>query len=373
MSRTQHGCECNPSGPLREGMTRRTMIVGLTSSVLLVSGSGVSVAGCSLQRADSGPRIAVAYVPYWDQQRGFAVVRRYIDLFDQVSPMWYSLDDGGNVVPADDQYVAVDLDEVRFLQTGGIKILPTLVDLRNGTWAPNLVRAVLRNPSARARHIDAVVELVESNRYDGVDIDYEQLQGDDRELYSAFIHDLAAPLHVRGKLLSVTVYPKQTEPGPYEHNAAQDYRGIGFACDQVRVMTYDFHYSSSLPGPVAPAEWVEKCIAWAVTVVPPSKVMLGVVLLGYDWTRGAEGQPVTHEDVMARVRKYTAAVRRDADNSPSFEYTDDQGLQHTVWFEDAQSTQAKLQLVDRYGLAGAFFWRLGDEDPNTWKLPTLAP
>lgn len=339
------------------------------SSVLLPN--GLALAGCGLTRTDSWPRTSVAYVPYWDQQRGFKVVHQHADMFDQVSPMWYSLDENGDVVPADDEYVAVDIDEVRYLQNAGMKVLPTLVDLRNGSWAPNLVRAVLRDPAARARHIDGVVRLVETMGYDGVDVDYEQLGGGDRELYSAFLTDLGAAIHRSGKLITATAYPKESEPGPYEHNLAQDYTVFGSVSDQVRVMAYDYHYTTSSPGPVAPADWVERCIAWAVTVVPASKVILGLVTLGYDWINGGQGQPITHEDALARAQMYGATIRRDADQSATFDYVDERGIGHVVWFEDAQSTAIKLRLVEKYGLGGAFFWRLGGEDEDTWKL--LAP
>ena len=96
------------------------------------------------------------------------------------------------------------------------------------------------------------------------------------------------------------MYGKESEPGPNDHNIAQDYTAIGSACDQVRVMVYD--YATSEPGPVTPADWAANVTAWAVTQMPARKVILGIVLLGYDWPAGGEGQTVSYEQVMAIAR-----------------------------------------------------------------------
>ena len=37
-------------------------------------------------------------------------------------------------------------------------------------------------------------------------------------------------------------------------------------------------------------------------------------------------------------------------------------------FEDAQSVEAKLGLVQEYDLGGVFFWRLGGADERVWTL-----
>ncbi|MEL7658324.1 MAG: glycoside hydrolase, partial [Bacillota bacterium] len=50
--------------------------------------------------------------------------------------------------------------------------------------------------------------------------------------------------------------------------------------------------------------------------------------------------------------------------SPFYEYIDDQGRQHVVWFEDARSMKAKLDLVNEYDLAGIGFWTVMDPWPS---------
>ena len=52
--------------------------------------------------------------------------------------------------------------------------------------------------------------------------------------------------------------------------------------------------------------------------------------------------------------------------SPWFSYTDGEGREREVWFEDARSLAAKLRLVREYGLAGCGVWNLDRPWPQGW-------
>ena len=56
--------------------------------------------------------------------------------------------------------------------------------------------------------------------------------------------------------------------------------------------------------------------------------------------------------------------------APFFKYTDTNGKQHEVWFEDARSIQAKFNLIKELGLRGMSYWKLGLSFPQNWLLIT---
>ena len=56
--------------------------------------------------------------------------------------------------------------------------------------------------------------------------------------------------------------------------------------------------------------------------------------------------------------------------APFFRYTDTNGKQHEVWFEDARSIQAKFNLIKELGLRGMSYWKLGLSFPQNWLLIT---
>lgn len=54
--------------------------------------------------------------------------------------------------------------------------------------------------------------------------------------------------------------------------------------------------------------------------------------------------------------------------APHFNYVDDEGKEHEVWFEDARSIQAKLDLVKELGIRGFYYWVLRFDFPQNWLL-----
>jgi 5-hydroxyisourate hydrolase-like protein (transthyretin family) len=51
--------------------------------------------------------------------------------------------------------------------------------------------------------------------------------------------------------------------------------------------------------------------------------------------------------------------------APYFTYTSG-GVAHTVWYNDAASTAAKMRLVEKYGIRGMAFWHVAGEDARQW-------
>jgi spore germination protein YaaH len=284
-----------------------------------------------------------------------------------VSPYWYGPARDGSVVLADPENTTVDIATVQLLQRRGIRVLPTVTNLQDGDFAPDAVSTLLHDPAAVRRHVRALVALAVDHGYDGIDLDYESLRAADRQAYSAFLSELSGALHARGKLLSTCVHPKVSDAGYDERNEAQDFRVIGAVADEVRVMTYDYHWETSPPGAIAPAGWVADVIAWTVSQIPREKVVLGSVLLGYDWV-GRSGTTIDNDTAIALAAAHHATIQRAHDESPWFSYRDGGGQVHTVWWEDARSVAVKLRVATEYGLRGVFFWRLGGEDAEVWPV-----
>lgn len=130
-------------------------------------------------------------------------------------------------------------------------------------------------------------------------------------------------------------------------------------------MAYDYSYSTSDPGPIAPHDWVESVVAYAVARVPADKLMLGLAAYGYDWV-GRSGTDIGAADAASLARqKGVTPTWHGGSGGTSFSYESD-GQQHTVWYEDARSVAAEQQVAIDHRLRGVAIWRLGTEDPQTW-------
>jgi len=134
----------------------------------------------------------------------------------------------------------------------------------------------------------------------------------------------------------------------------------------VRLMGYDYHWDTSPPGPVAPIGWIRDVISYAKTQIPASKIILGIPEYGYDWS-GGFGSGISWQQAVQLSRQYHAPPRYDGSSqSPWFTYTDASHRRHTVWFENAESTQAKLDAAQ--GIGGVYLWMYSDPDPGTWSV-----
>lgn len=329
--------------------------------------------------ADTAPSVAVsepveeprrqkvvAYVPYWDQARGFATVVENADVVTDVSPWWYSVWPDGTVAPQWQGADYVDLATVRQLQARGIRVVPTVANHRDGEWESGPIQRVLRDPALQDVHVRSIVELVTNGGFDGIDIDYEDLGAADRDRFTSLIQRLVAALGPLGKVVTVDVHPKTDDAGDDPRNEAQDFAALGAVADELRVMAYDLHNDESEAGPIAPADWVRDVLGYVLSVVPAERVVLGVPLFGYDW-KGERAAGLTWEEVSAITVANAATVEEIPDEDESAFRYKAKGATREVWFYDADNVAGRVDLAREYDVGGVFFWRLGGEDPALWK------
>lgn len=319
-----------------------------------------------LRAGDKPATLVVASLPFWNLSAGDTVLAANPGTFNEVSPWIYGLARNGQIVPQAPEVAAQTAAGMAQLRKLGIPVVPTIANRTNDRWAYEPVADILHDPAAMTRHVNDIVALVQRENYAGIDIDYEDLPATDRKVFTTFITDLASALHSKGKVLSVALFAKTSDAGDDQRNAGQDYAAIGTAADEVRLMAYDYHWSGSTAGSVAPMPWVRDVLAYAKTQIPPEKIVLGIALSGYDWV-GDQAEVVTWIQCYGRAQKYHATTQWDRlSESPSFKYTDEQGREHEVWFENADSMAFKLEAAKAAGIRGVYLWMISSEDDRSW-------
>lgn len=298
-----------------------------------------------------------------------ATVEANADLWRDASPFWYRASGTATITGS-----GVDPAVIPKLKSLGVTVLPSVTQSHD---TPGMI-AVLADPTKRAAHVKALVGLVTSNGFDGIDLDYESMNFGGTatqrarlaQLYVTFATQLDKALAAKGKLLSITVGPRRSAIDP--NWAVHDYRGLGAVADRFRIMAYDRHWRGGPAGPVAPLPWVREVVTYAVTAVPARKIQLGVPLYGYDWPRNPDGTWGTATSVSTfadadALRRSVGATRRWSTSAaaPYFTYRRD-GVDHTVWYNDAYSTKAKMRLVGEFGLQGLVFWHVSGTDARQW-------
>lgn len=309
-------------------------------------------------------------IPYWDQDNAFTSFKNNVNLFTYVSVFWYYLNNEGNIETY--QYAKEDKSIIDFAHAHNVRVISTITNLpENGAWDSNeRVEEVIDDSSKRAKHIRDIVALTEKLHFDGILIDYEEVNASHKEAFSHFISELADALHQKGKLLAVSLHPKR-QNADNAIGAFQDWQVLANAADQLSIMSYGQHYDTSDAGPIASIGWMREIAAYAQSMhIPMKKFFLGLPLDGYDWNKDNDqaAQGVTYADVQQLLQKHGVQPYWNEPAKAPYFFYEQNGNKHEVWFENAKSIGEKIKLAKDVGFGGITFWRLGQEDQNIWSI-----
>ena len=371
-------------------------------SVVAVATLFLPLISAPISAADNPPRkIMTGWVPYYSMKTALPDVLNNIDLIKEVMPFWYTLKFDGKAKAAviTDLYApanpSVPISEpLNAMRNAGLSIIPTITD---GT--DKLVLAgLLKNPTSRTQVVSAIMNLVRTNNYDGIDIDFEGFAFVDGNTtwtstapsWIAFIKELSIALRAEKKLLSVStpyvLNPNEVQKGYFVYA----WSAIASSIDKLRIMTYD--YSVSKVGPLGPITWAERTVQYAVSIMPASKVFVGVPGYGRDWVTavsgvcpanvvnsvkpGAKAATFVMRDAVALAATYGAVPRYDEKfGEMTFSYqkvyngTTATGLatsctaSRTAWYQDARGWALRAALVTKYRIGGITAWTFGMEEP----------
>ena len=272
-------------------------------------------------------------------------------------PFTYGITEQGGLVALEDE--ALIALAARY-QVRPFLHLSTLTE--SGSFSSERARRVLESPAAQQALADAVLAQMELRGYEGLDVDFEFLGAELARAYAEFLALLHKRLQPQGYPLIAALAPKTASDQPGVLYEGHDYARVGESCDAVLIMSYEWGYIYGPPMAVAPLPQVRRVLDYAVTQIPPEKILMGFPNYGYDWTlpyrpQESRARSLGNEEAPLLAVRYGAQIRFDETaQTPWFSYTDAQGHIHEVWFEDPRSARAKFDLVREYGFLGLGVW-----------------
>ncbi len=237
--------------------------------------------------------------------------------------------------------------------------------LPDGTFSKENVGRMLAEPVARFRLIEQLMKVIQEKGYGGVSIDFEFIPPAQRKDFITFLEELKESLGER--TLHVNVHSKTEDSLTNPITGGHDYAAIGKVADIVAVMTMDYGYPGGPPNPVAPIDWMEEVIRYAISQIERKKLQVAFPLYGYDWeldTNKANGLSLLAAQNQAIDERVSIQFDGTA-MAPYYEYWQN-GNGHLVWFDDIRSYNEKYKLVDFYGLLGVTFWETRLSFPQNW-------
>ena len=276
-----------------------------------------------------------------------------------ISPTWfYVSDNSGNIVNN------ATADYVSLAHERGLKVWG-LVD--NFTQDISTYE-VLSRTSSRQNLITQLVSAAVNAGIDGINVDFEQLSEDVGIHFLEFLRELSIECHKNNLVLSVD------NPVPEDFTSHYDRAEQGRVVDYVIVMGYDEHYvGSAEAGSVASLPWVEQGIVDTIAEVPAQRVINAVPFYTRLWKTEAgslSSEAIGMDTAQEVVNTNNAQVYWDSDVSQNYGSFEKDGCTYQIWIEDSQSIAAKVQLVQKYSLAGVAAWKLGFENSGIWQVIT---
>lgn len=279
-----------------------------------------------------------------------------------VSPTWYELKNvNGDITSKYSQ------DYYNKAKEYGYEIWPIITNgIDSSSYSPDDTSSMLNSERNRENFIKNLVKIAKDDKIDGINIDFEAMKDEDRNLFTQFIRELAPLLRQNNIKLSVDMYFVKYI----------DRTRVGEAVDYVVLMGYDQRGAwSSEAGSIAEVSWVEKNINSLIndSKIDSSKIILGIPFYTRLWMVKAGDSNIstkiyTMKDCQNFIKNNDITTVWDEDAGQNYaEYTSG-NITYKLWLEDADSVKRRTEIVNKYNLAGITGWRKGFETSDIFEV-----
>ena len=289
----------------------------------------------------------------------------YMPGLNVVSPTWFHLkDDEGNLQNN------ADIAYVNWAHANGYQVW----GLVTNDFNRDRTHQVLSSTATRQKVINQLLIFAQLYSLDGINIDFENMHLKDRDLLTQFVRELTPLAHEQGLTVSIDVTIRSTSEN---WSMIYDRPALGKLVDYLIVMTYDEHWASSpKAGSVASLPWVERGLVGILEQVPKEKVVLGIPFYTRLWEekKQADGSIKVSSRALSMagaeklVAEKGAQIIYDEKAQQDYAQWTEGSSTFKIWLENESSIAKRVQLVNKYDLAGVASWRRGFEKPIIWQV-----
>lgn len=314
------------------------------------------------QSETSMPRISLT----WEYASNYTPDRtseKKIDGLDIVSPTWvYVTNTSGDIKEN------VSTSYINWALTQGYDVWPTI---KNDDIGIDKTSVLLNDMHARKNFVDKIINLCEKYNFKGINLDFEHMYMNDKEEYAELVRELSSTLRRKGIISSVDV---NVPDGSANWSLCFDSKAISDAVDYIIVMAYDqYGASSATSGPVASLAWVEANLKKMIErdKIDNKKLVLGVPFYSRFWKEKNGVVTSTSALSMEKAKEYMSKNKNNTVwNEVAGQYVvnyKSKSEDVIIWVEDENSLEKKLELMNKYELAGVASWRRGFETNGVWE------
>lgn len=288
-----------------------------------------------------------------------------IEGINVVSPSFFYLDDEGNLK---ENIGNNGKKYIEWAHNNGYKVWPMVSNAEAGL---KVTSKIMNSYANRQQLIEDIVNKCVEYKLDGINMDFENMKQEDKDLYSRFIIELTPRIKDIGLVVSVDV----TAPdGGETWSMCFDRHVIGDVADYIIFMAYDeYGVSSTKPGTTAGYDWVKLSLNKFLQTeeIESEKIILAIPFYTRVWTTNKDGK-VTSKTVS--MKNTYSVIPEDANKEWDdklkqnyVEYNDGDNKKQ-IWIEDIDSLKEKVSLISENNLGGVASWQKGMESDEVWGM-----
>ena len=325
-------------------------------------------------------KISLAWhqVMYSSSNSGLSDMIKNAKGLNVISPTWFSVSDSKGEVSS-----IGSADYVKKAHSAGLDVWGLVSDFETDGNGDYYIKTVVNNTKARQKMVSNIMKYASLYDLDGINVDFEYINVSEGAGYLQFLRELSIECRKKGIVLSIDNYQPSAWTEFYDRNQQ------GRLADYVVVMNYDEHTASSNEaGSVSSLTFTEEGLKNTIDEVgDASRVINGMPFYTRIWTETPEDESdgngkLIEDAANGNYVLSTKAVSMDAAKEAYTEagttpiYNEETGQNYVVyekgsstymiWLEDETSIKARLDLMNKYEIAGAGYWKLGLESDDIW-------
>lgn len=273
-----------------------------------------------------------------------------------ISPTWFALSDN------DGNYKSYESEEyVQKAHAQGIQVW-ALVDNFNTNVNSEIL---LAKSAARDKIISGMIKSAKKYKFDGINVDFEQIRQNAKPHYIEFIRELSIACRKNNLVLSVDV------PNYADYNAFYSRKDLAKIVDYVVNMGYDEHTSGTSMGSVSSIGYVKKGLERTLKEVPAEKLINGVPFYTRIWTKKngeTTSKAIGISDAKAWITQNNVDLTWDDKLGQYYGEIKTDDTKQAIWMEEEKSLGLKVDLIKEKNLAGVGCWKLGFEPSSVWDV-----
>ncbi|TFF34205.1 glycosyltransferase [Mucilaginibacter psychrotolerans] len=309
-----------------------------------------------LKHPNNANRINAAFYRPWEPQ-AYNSLQLYMNRLDMVVTEGF-----GFSQKSDSLKVQIDTGLINLNKKYKKQILVTLNNYDNikGGYDVEEVEHIISNKKIRTAFINSIVDKLKFYKFQGVNVDLDDVKDRNSKNYIAFQNELYTTLHANDLLVTQNIVPE---------DEAYDLKRLQHINDFIFVMAIDQHYDGSNSGEISNQHWAEEILDEVCSIIPSEKVIFAIAGGGFDWPENSIGVAAGYQQAISTAKQKKATIKFDPVSANlHFNYLGNDGFNHIVYFADAVTNFNIIRMADDWSTGGVALWRLGAEDPRLWSF-----